>query len=78
MKSIEIFSVLKEELADKPDKRGTTPLIVACRYNNHVMARTLVSWKAKIDHVDVDGYSPMYWAIASGSAEILKLFLLEG
>ncbi len=69
-------SPVMKQLADGPDSTGTTPLIVACKHQNHLMAQSLVSrFKAKIDHVDNEGYSPIYWTVVSGSAETLKFFL---
>ncbi|XP_028402404.1 ankyrin repeat domain-containing protein 50-like [Dendronephthya gigantea] len=78
IKSIETSCPLKKELVDDPDDCGTTPLMLACHFNNHAMVRTLVRLGAKIDHVNKDGYSPIYRVTASGSAEILQLFLVEG
>ena len=74
---LDIFPIM-EQLADSADKNGTTPLIVACQHQNHLLAQRLVEYKAKIDHIDDHGYSPIYWAAACGSAEILKLFLVHG
>jgi ankyrin repeat protein len=74
---LDIFPIM-EQLADSTDKNGTTPLIVACQHQNHLLARRLVCFKAKIDHIDDNGYSPIYWAAACGSAEMLKFFLVHG
>ena len=71
------YSII-DQLADSKDRDGTTPLSVACRYRNHLMTQMLVKKGAKIDNVDKDGYSPIYWAAATGSAETLKLFLDQG
>ena len=69
---------LKEKIADMTDPCGATPLIVACQRQNHQMAVLLVSYKAKIDHVDNQGYSPIYLAAANGCADLLKMFLVHG
>ena len=61
------------------EKTGnTTSLIVACRYRNNFVAKSLVSAGARIDHVDHNGDSPIYLAAARGSDETLKLFLHVG
>ena len=70
---------MMDELADRPDSKGRTPLIVACQHQNHLMARKLVlEKKAKIDHVDNDKNSPIYLATITGSVQMLKYFLEEG
>lgn len=70
---------MMDNLADSPDSSGTTPLIVACQYKNHLMARMLVlEKKAKIDHVDNHKNSPIYMATINGSGETLKCFLKKG
>ena len=72
------IDLIMNELADNEDRNGTTPLIVACQYQNDFMAQRLVSVRARIDHVDHDGNSPIYLAAARGSDETLKLFLDDG
>ena len=71
------YSIM-EELADRPDNNGTTPLIVACKHQNHLMARRLIGYGAKIDHIDNDNNSPIYLATSTGSAETLHFFLVHG
>ena len=72
------IDLIMNELADKEDRNGTTPLIVACQYQNDFMAQRLVSARARIDHVDHNGDSPIYLAAARGSDETLKLFFHDG
>ncbi|CAB4020012.1 transient receptor potential cation channel subfamily A member 1-like, partial [Paramuricea clavata] len=72
------IDLIMNGLADNEDINGTTPLIVACQYKNDFVAQRLVSARARIDHVDHNGDSPIYLAAARGSDETLKLFLREG
>ena len=69
---------LKELIADLPDGKGETPFITACKSGNRLMAVRLVSYGAKIDHVDKDGFSPIYLVALAGSAETLNFFLVHG
>ena len=69
---------LKEEIAHMKDCNDSTPLIVACERKNYEMAAFLVSCKAKIDHVDKQGNSPIYLAAMNGCSEILKILLDRG
>ena len=81
VKNEEIINIMSRyemmnELADRPDNQGTTPLIVACKCKNHLVARMLVEKKrAKIDHLDSNNNSPIYLATVTGSFQMLKLLL---
>ena len=81
VKNEEIINIMSDyemmdELADRPDNQGTTPLIVACKCENHLVARMLVEKKrAKIDHLDSNNNSPIYLATVAGSFQMLKLLL---
>lgn len=77
LNTIQKYSILKE-LVDSPDNNGTTPLIVASQFKNDSIALWLVKNNAKIDHIDQSGYSPMYWVIANGNSQMLKLFFDHG
>lgn len=82
VKNEEIINIMRrykmmDELADRPDNQGTTPLIVACKCENLLVARMLVEKKAKIDHLDSEHNSPIYLATVAGSFQMLKL-LLQG
>ena len=75
--SLDHYSAM-DELADRKDCKDRTPLIIACRHQNHLMARMLVKKNAKIDSIDKDKCSPIYWAASTGSSETLKFLLHDG
>ena len=69
----------KEEIVNKEDQNGVTPLLVACQTRNVITMNRLVEEPAvKIDHIDKHGNSPINYVAKSGCAEILTLFLKRG
>ena len=69
----------KEEIVNKEDQNGVTPLLVACQTRNVITMNRLVEEPAvKIDHIDKHGNSPINYVAKSECAETLTLFLERG
>lgn len=78
--SLEDFSAAissQPELVEVQDKRGSTPLILACYYNNSDIVRFLIDKVKDINGSSKDG-SPLMAAAVKGYNSIVKMLLEAG
>jgi ankyrin repeat protein len=57
---------------------GTTPLIIACCYNNYEIVIELLNAGANINFRDEDGRTPLFYAKLRNNQELVDLLIDEG
>ena len=80
MDYVEGVSILLEHGADIDisNGRGVTPVLAATFYGAPHSLDYLLKRGARVDTLDIDGTSALWWAIASKNIEIVKLLLAYG
>ena len=68
----------KGAAVDRADKKGSTPLFIAC-HQGHVAVGTLLLDKgAEVDRAEKNGWTPLYIACAKGHVAVGTLLLDKG
>lgn len=67
-----------DELINKQNKRGETPLFLCAKYglNDHI--RLLLSRGANVDYPDAEGNSPLHMAACWGHENTIQLLIEQG
>ena len=69
------FKVSKGVNINCQDKRGNTPLILACQYGQQGMVAFLVGRGAKLDTEDQNGDTCLHWAAYKGYPDLTRLLI---
>ena len=62
----------------RTDKRGLSPLHLACQRGHGEVAALLLDFGAALDLEDCDGLTPLLWAGRQGHSSIMTLLLSRG
>ena len=62
---------------DVTDRKGCTPLTVACQYGQTMLAGYMIGKGARIQAVDKDGDTALHWAAFKGTKFIFYLYFIK-
>ena len=64
--------------ADRANKKGGTPLFIACRNGDIEAARLLLKKGAEVDRAEENGFTPLLAACLNGHVDVARLLLDKG
>lgn len=76
--SVRICGFLSKEQLEVSDVYGNTPLIMACKYGNAPLVKTLLSKKVNINVRNRFNETPLFWACKNRNPDIFKLLIDNG
>ena len=69
---------LKADMIKARDSWGSTPLHIAARSNNHLVAKLLIEHNALVNATDYLGRTPLHWAAEAGHSQTAELLISNG